>query len=121
MGKKYRLSGYTSGRQKPLGKDGPDWYGHCYKHDKTAWATRKAARRAAKKRHPGELKSPYQCQYTQGWHYGTANYPRDIYRGVTSGTEDGRGEVDPLRDQQEQQGKFHGSEEAPGIPDHEVR
>lgn len=103
MGRKY-----TAGRQKPLQKDGPDWLGHCRYHDKTAWVSRKAARRAAKRRHPEGLKSPYPCQYTNGWHYGTAHYSRDTYRGTGDGTEDFRREVDQGCDEREQPGELAG-------------
>lgn len=95
MGGKYRIKGYTSGQQKPLRKDGGmDAFGHCAEHDKTSWTTRKAARRAAKNRHPEGGKSPYRCPYTNGWHYGTHHFSRDTYRGVADGEEDPRREVD---------------------------
>lgn len=108
MARKYRLSGYTSGKQKPLSKIGPDTLGHCRVHDKTAWASRKAARKAAKKRHPEGGKAPYPCKHTGGWHYGTAHYSRDTYRGVGDGTEDSRWEMDQGRDEYEQSGELAG-------------
>lgn len=82
MGQKYQLSGYTAGNQQPSNGIA-DRRGHCAVHDKTTWATRKIARRAAKKRHPESMKAPYWCKHTQGWHYGTLHASRDTYRGLT--------------------------------------
>ena len=117
MARKYHLSGYTSGRQKPLGKDGPDWLGHCRVHDKTAWASRKAARRAAKKRHPEGGKAPYPCRITNGWHYGTAHYSRDTYRGIGNVTENPGREMDQGYNEPEQPGQLGSAESSSGIPD----
>lgn len=94
MGKKYQVGGYTAGWQKPTTKkgQGADRLGHCSAHDKTTWATRKAARREAHNRHPESRKTPYRCPATGGWHYGSLNMSRESYRGLREddeGTDDG--------------------------------
>jgi hypothetical protein len=57
--------------------------GYCDAHDKNRYASRKAAKRAAKMRNPGERKTAYRCTvYPGNWHYGSLNYSRDTYRGI---------------------------------------
>jgi hypothetical protein len=117
MGEKYRFSGFTAGRQKPLNRTGtPDSLGHCNGHGKTLWSSRKAARRALRRRHPEGGKMPYRCDLLDGWHYGTASLTRDEYRGVIDGGEEAGREVDQGHDEQQQQGEREGPPEAQAIP-----
>lgn len=103
MARKFHLSGYTSGRQKPISKDGPDRLGHCSAHNKSAWASRKAAKRAGKKRHPEGVKSPYRCTHVNGWHYGTTHYSRDTYRGTADVQEDAQWNMDQIGVEQQRE------------------
>lgn len=105
MVKKISFNGYTSGRQR-INKHVPDLLGHCTVHDKSTWSSRKAARKALKNRHPGEIKSPYRCDYTNGWHYGALNRTRDNYRGIENGEENDGGDMDAGLDEQQQPGEL---------------
>lgn len=112
MGEKYQLSGYTAGHQGP-GSGGPeDRLGHCNPHDKTAWTSRRNARKALKNRHPEGGKSPYRCLHTGGWHYGTMTKTRDAYRGLGDGSENSGREMDTRDVQHELPGEQRSATQA---------
>lgn len=57
--------------------------GYCDKHGKNKYASRKAARAAARLLHPGDRKTSYPCSAHDGiWHYGALRFERDEYRGI---------------------------------------
>lgn len=52
--------------------------GTCFACGKLSWSSKKTAKNAAKRNHPGERLSVYEC--SGYWHYGHLDYP--IMRGI---------------------------------------
>jgi hypothetical protein len=62
----------------------PGHIGHCDAHGKRLYASRKAAKRHARRAHPGANLSAYECDATHGsyWHLG--NLPQAVVSGQVS-------------------------------------